>query len=52
MRFAVLVLSLLGLAVAGCSSSSGGGGARPSKTYIVMPNGQVGSCQKSNGASC
>lgn len=52
MRVAALILSVLGLALAGCSSSSGGGGSRPSKTYIVMPNGQVSSCQKSNGASC
>jgi hypothetical protein len=52
MRFAVLVLSLLGLALAGCSSSSGGGSSRPSKTYIIMPNGQVGGCIESNGGAC
>lgn len=52
MRVATLVLSVLGFALAGCSSSSGGGGSAPSKTYVIMPNGQVGGCTKSNGASC
>ncbi len=40
MRFAILLLPLLGLGLAACSSSSGGGGSPPAKTYIIMPNGQ------------
>ena len=52
MRIATVVFALIGLALAGCSSSSGGGSSAPSKTYVVMPNGQVGSCVKSNGGSC
>jgi hypothetical protein len=42
MRFALLLLPVLGLALAACSSSSGGGGSTPNKTYIVVPSGQTG----------
>ncbi|WP_419727731.1 hypothetical protein [Lichenicola sp.] len=28
-------------ALGGCSSSLGGGGSSPSRTYIVMPNGET-----------
>ncbi|HEX3982443.1 MAG TPA: hypothetical protein VHX12_02000 [Acidisoma sp.] len=52
MRFATVLLSLLGLALAACSSSSGGGSSSPAKTYVVVPNGQVSGCTKSNGAAC
>ena len=35
------MLVLIGIGVlAGCSSSLGGGGSPPARTYIVLPNGQ------------
>lgn len=36
---ACLVALLAGGLVAGCSSSFGGGGSEPARTYVVMPNG-------------
>ncbi len=37
-RLAPLVGALL-LGLGACSSSFGGGGSAPSKTYVVLPNG-------------
>jgi hypothetical protein len=43
------LLLLGGLLLAGCSFSSGGsGGSSPSKTYIVMPNGEAVPAQTTN----
>ena len=33
--------TLLGFLLAGCSSSFGGGGSSPTRTYVVVPNGQA-----------
>ena len=57
MRFALTLLSALGLALglAACSSSSGGGSAAPAKTYIVVPNGQATQgtpCGGNTGTAC
>ncbi|WP_459677904.1 hypothetical protein [Acidisoma sp. 7E03] len=52
MRLALILLPALGLALAGCSSSLGGGSTAPSKTYIIMPNGQQTQCGPGTGTSC
>ncbi len=38
---------LVSIALGGCSSSfgSGGGGSSPSRTYVVLPNGQTAPVQ-------
>lgn len=36
---ACLTLLLAGEVLGGCSSSFGGGGSEPARTYVVMPNG-------------
>ena len=36
---------LLASALGGCSSSFGGGGSSPSRTYVVLPNGQTAPVQ-------
>ena len=45
--FACASILLASTAVGGCSSSfgSGGGGSSPSRTYVVLPNGQTAPVQ-------
>ncbi len=38
-RLAPLIGAVLLLGLGACSSSFGGGGSAPSKTYVVLPNG-------------
>lgn len=57
MRLAISLDSAFILGLAACSSSSlgGGGGSGPSKTYIIMPNGQATPakpCGDSAGTYC
>lgn len=44
---ACAALLLAAVALGGCSSSfgSGGGGSSPSRTYVVLPNGQTAPVQ-------
>ncbi len=42
---ACAALLLASAALGGCSSSFGGGGSSPSRTYVVLPNGQTAPVQ-------
>ncbi len=42
---ACAVLLLAPAVLGGCSSSFGGGGSSPSRTYVVLPNGQTAPVQ-------
>ncbi len=44
-RVLACVTILLASALGGCSSSLGGGGSSPSRTYVVLPNGQTAPVQ-------
>ena len=38
-RLAPLAVAIVLLSLGACSSSFGGGGSAPAKTYVVLPNG-------------